>query len=217
MEEMAATIAKGGWMMAPIGLCSLVALAIIIERLAALRRRRVIDPALADMVHEFDATDDPAQAGETCRRTPGAFSRIIEETIKARRLDRTQIVETMHAAGRTQIVALERGLTILEIVAGISPLLGLMGTVLGMIAVFDAITTAGLGDPQVLSRGISEALITTVAGLAVAIPSLAFHSLLAKRVDDYAAEMQERATGFIPRLLAAEQARQKDADSAQAV
>ena len=95
---------------------------------------------------------------------------------------------------------LERGLTVLEVVAAVSPLLGLLGTVLGMVQIFEAITAAGLGDPQVLAGGIGKALITTVAGLCVAIPALAAHSFLARRVDEYAIEMQNRATVFLVRL-----------------
>ena len=106
----------------------------------------------------------------------------------------------MHATGRSQVGTLERGLTLLEIIANVSPLLRLLGTVLGMVAVFDAITTEGLGNPQVLSEGISKALVTTVAGLCVAIPALACHSWFSRRVDDLATEMQDRATGLVAKL-----------------
>jgi len=112
----------------------------------------------------------------------------------------------MRTAGRTQVDRLERGLTVLEIVAAVSPLIGLLGTVLGMVAVFNAITAEGLGNPQILSAGISQALVTTVAGLTVAIPALAFHSLLTKRVDMYAVEMQDRATTFIFKMHGRRQA-----------
>ncbi|MDP7639362.1 MAG: MotA/TolQ/ExbB proton channel family protein, partial [Candidatus Hydrogenedentes bacterium] len=95
---------------------------------------------------------------------------------------------------------LERGLTLLEIVAGISPLIGLLGTVLGMVTVFDAITAEGIGNPQVLSNGISKALVTTVAGLCIAIPSLAFHSYFSRRVESLAMEMQDVAMGFITKV-----------------
>jgi biopolymer transport protein ExbB len=92
---------------------------------------------------------------------------------------------------------LERGLTVLEMVAGVSPLIGLLGTVLGMVTMFSAITAQGTSNPQVVSGGISEALITTVGGLAVAIPAVAAHALLSRRVEQYAIEMQERATSFL--------------------
>lgn len=196
------TLVQGGWVMLPIGICSLVGLTIVIERVFALRRSTVIDPRVLRLIEEYSERTAPDGAIAVCQRTRGAFARIIEECIKARHLDHEQVIETMHATGRTQVGALERGLTVLEIVAGVSPLLGLLGTVLGMITVFNAITVKGTGNPQVLSDGISKALITTVAGLCVAIPALAFHSWLSRRVEDYAIEMHERATGFIVRLLA---------------
>ena len=96
----------------------------------------------------------------------------------------------------------------LEIVASVSPLLGLLGTVLGMVSIFDAISASGAGNPQVLSEGISKALVTTIAGLCVAIPALAAHGWLSRRVDDYAAELQERATGFIIQIMAVERNKQ---------
>ena len=98
---------------------------------------------------------------------------------------------------------LDRGLIVLEIVAGISPLIGLLGTVLGMVTVFDAIAVQGLGNAQVLSEGISKALVTTVGGLCVAIPALAFHSIFSRRVESLAVEMHDLATGFLSKLYGA--------------
>lgn len=201
------TLAQGGWIMVFIAISSLAGLTVVIERSLALRRAKVIDPKMLQLMDEYSERVDPESAIKLCRRGRGAFARILEECIKARHLDHPQVIETMHATGRTQVAGLERGLTVLEIVASVSPLLGLLGTVLGMVAVFNAITDAGIGNPQVLSAGISKALITTVAGLSVAIPALAFHSWLARRVDDFATEMQERATAFVVKLLAIEQQR----------
>ncbi|HNR30948.1 MAG TPA: MotA/TolQ/ExbB proton channel family protein, partial [Candidatus Hydrogenedentes bacterium] len=144
----------------------------------------------------------PGEVTRVCRRHDGPLARIILETLRTQDLDYHQAVERMHAIGRIQAAYLDRGLTVLEIVAAVSPLFGLLGTVLGMVRVFDAISAAGLGDPNVLSAGISQALVTTVAGLCIAIPALAFHSLYAKRVEDLASEMQDRATEFIVRLHA---------------
>jgi biopolymer transport protein ExbB len=193
---------QGGWLMIPIGACSFVAVTIIVERAVALRRANVIDERIVNMLHAYEGEEHTEAVYIACRRSAGAFARVIEETLRSRHLEHAQAIETMHAVGRTQIGRLERGLTLLEIIAGISPLLGLLGTVIGMVRVFDAITAQGLGNPQVLSGGISQALVTTVAGLIVAIPALAFHSLLSKRVDDLATQMQNHATGFIVKLQA---------------
>jgi len=200
MIETIRMLKYGGAVMIPIGICSLAALAIILERAFALRRSKVLAPKVLALVETYNGSTPDEAALMACRRAKGAFARIIETVLKTRRLDHAQAIETMHATGRTEVGALERGLTALEIVAGISPLLGLLGTVLGMVNVFDAITVGGLGNPQTLSSGISKALVTTVAGLVVAIPALAFHSWFSRRVDDLAAEMQDRATAFLVQL-----------------
>lgn len=202
-----ATLKQGGWTMVPLAVCSLGGLAIIIERFLALRRDVVMDPRVLKLVEDYDERTSEELAATVCGRARGAFARIIEEILRARYLDRIQLIETMNVTGRTQVGTLERGLTILEIIAGISPLFGLLGTVLGMITVFDAITARGVGNPQVLSGGISKALITTVAGLCVAIPALACHSWFSKRVEDFAVEMQDRATAFIFKLQGTQQRR----------
>lgn len=200
MFEMLHMVRQGGWTMLPLGICSVVALTIIIERAMALRRNRVIDPVTLRIIEDYEGEASAPAALIACQRCAGAFAEILAEVIRNRRLDHAQAVESLRAVGRTQVGRLERGLTVLEIVAGISPLLGLLGTVLGLVQVFDAITARGLGDPQVLSAGISKALVTTVAGLMIAIPSLAFHSLFNKRVDELATEMQDRATAFLVKL-----------------
>ena len=193
-------IRQGGWTMVPLGICSLLGLAIIIERSVALRRSAIIDPAVVRLMDQYSGNTSDEEAIVACHKARGPFARIIEEIIKSRHLDHTQIIEGMHATGRNQMNTLERGLTLLEIIAGVSPLLGLLGTVLGMIAVFNAITAQGLGNPQVLSEGISKALVTTVTGLCVAIPAVAGYSWFSRRADDLASEMQERATAFIAKL-----------------
>lgn len=200
MQETMNTFAQGGWPMIPLGLCSLIALTIIIERWYALRHHRVIDAHVIWVLQDYRGEESVQSALQGCRDARGAFSEIIEEVINTRHLDHAQSIESMHAVGRTRTGQLDRGLTLLEIVAAISPLIGLLGTVLGMVTVFNAITTEGLGNPQVLADGISKALITTVAGLCVAIPALAFHSIFTKRVDALAIEMQDRATSFIIKL-----------------
>lgn len=193
---------QGGWPMIPLAFCSLIALTIILERAVALRRQKIIHEAVLTLLRDYKGESSAERALFECARMPGPFARLIEEMIRVRHLDHDQAIETMRAVGRTQVGRLERGLTVLEIVAAISPLLGLLGTALGMVTVFDAITAQGLGNPAVLSEGISKALITTVAGLSVAIPALAFHSLFSKRVDELAIEMQDRATAFIVKLQA---------------
>ena len=190
-------IAVGGWPMIVLGVCSVAGLTIAIERAAALRRGAVLDAGVVSATENYGGAAQAEQTLAACQRGKGAFARIIEELVRKRSLDHAQAIETMRAVGRTQVGRLERGLAVLEIVAGISPLIGLLGTVLGMVTVFNAITAEGLGNPQVLSDGISKALITTVGGLSVAIPALAAHAMLSRRVEELAIEMQDRATAFL--------------------
>ena len=190
-------ILVGGWPMVLLGLCSVVGLTIAIERAIALRRASVIDSGIVALTENYPGEAQAPQALAACQRGKGAYARIIEELIRKRQLDHTQAIETMRAVGRTQVGQLERGLALLEIIAGISPLIGLLGTVLGMVTVFNAITAQGLGNPQILSEGISEALVTTVGGLTIAIPALTAHAMLTRRVEALAVEMQDRATSFL--------------------
>lgn len=202
MSEIIDLFRQGGWPMFPLALCSLATLTVILERATALRRDRVIAPEIVRILHEYghDNGTTISHMLAICRHSKGAFARIAEELIQMRHLTHAQLLETMHAVGRTHVGRLERGLTLLEIIAGISPLIGLLGTVLGMVSVFDAITAEGLGNPQILADGISKALVTTIAGLCVAIPALTFHGIYSKRVDDLSVEMQERATAFLAKL-----------------
>jgi len=135
-----------------------------------------------------------------CNRSPTSLAHVVKEVLDARHLDVPHLREVMNAAGRVEVGRLKRGLTLLEIIAGVSPLIGLLGTVLGMFTVFNAITAHGIGDAQVLSGGISKALITTIAGLCIGIPALAFHSWFSKRVEDLASEIQGHATRLILKL-----------------
>lgn len=189
-------IKQGGWPMIALAICSFVGITIIIERLIALRRKAVIDPRVSDALDTFNGADLEA----VCQNAQGPFAALTLHILQHRHLPHAQAIDTMNAAGRTQISKLERGLTLLEIIAGISPLIGLLGTVLGMVEVFNAISQQGLGNPQVLSSGISQALVTTIGGLTVAIPALAFYSILSKRIEQYAIEMQERGTNLVTQL-----------------
>lgn len=200
------TLFEGGWVMAAIGLCSVAAVAVVLERLIALRHNRVIAPSVSRAVEIYEEGNGGEQSLlMLCAAHPSAFSRIIAAVVKMTHLDHAERLEGMRAAGRIEMDRLDRGLAVLEIVAGAAPLLGLLGTVLGMMDVFSVISAEGLGDAQALSEGISKALITTVAGLCVAIPTLAFHGMLLRKVNTMASEMQDRVTRFVLHLPCAPQ------------
>lgn len=200
MFETLIILKQGGWTMIPLALCSVVAATIIIERAIALRRAIVIDNVVVRAIEEYTGEDSVGKALEACEMSGSPLGRVVEEVLHMRHLEMTRLREAMYASGRVQVGRLERGLTLLEIIAGVSPLLGLLGTVLGMLTVFNTVTAHGIGDPQVLSSGIAKALVTTIAGLCVAIPALACHSWFSKRVDDLASEIQGYATRLMTRL-----------------
>jgi len=191
---------QGGWPMIFLAMCSVAALTIIIERLVGLRRSRNIPPSIIDLLEVYHGEESAEAVMQACRHNGRPFARLIESLISSREMTHAQLQDTLNVSGRRQVERMERGLLVLEVVAGISPLIGLLGTVLGMVTVFNAISTYGLGDTQVLSDGISKALVTTVAGLSVAIPALAFHSYFSRRVESMAIEMQDRATHFMAKL-----------------
>ncbi len=207
-------LAQGGWPMVPLAACSVVAATIIIERAVALRRGAVVDRRITGLVDDYAGESSATGAIATCRAVDKPLSRLIEQVLLTRHAKHAQLIQTMHAAGRRQVEQLERGLTVLEIIAGVSPLLGLLGTVLGMVRVFNTVTSEGIGNPQVLSSGISQALMTTVAGLCIAIPSLACFSWFSKRVEAFAAEMQDIATRLIGKIAEASQTANQPSENA---
>lgn len=194
---------QGGWPMIALALCAVAGLTVILERSVALRRARTIPQGIVDLVNVYQGEGSAEAALRACRQSASGLARLIESLILSRRQSAAQLSETMNATGRREVERLERGLMVLEIVAGISPLIGLLGTVLGMVTVFNAISAEGLGNAQILSSGISEALVTTVTGLIVGIPALAFHSYFSKRVESLAIEMQELGTVFAAKLVEA--------------
>ena len=196
---------KGGGAMIPLGICSVLGVAIILERMVSLRRQCAIPKPVVDALATVSDTQSLEHATKACSSNGSPLARIINILFRSRNLEHDQLIELLHSNGRKEVEKLERGLLMLEIIAGIAPLIGLLGTVLGMVSVFDAITAHGLGDAQVLSEGISKALITTVAGLSIGIPALAFHSYFSKQVESIAIEIQEHSVDFMTRLIQLQQ------------
>ncbi len=176
-------VMKGGYLMYPIILCSILTLAILFERLFALRRSRIIPEKFIIEVSDLVRQQRMEDALTQCRLNDSSISRILMAGISRHKKSRQQVKEAIEDIGRLEAANLERFLTILGTIAGIAPLLGLLGTVTGMIKAFSVISHAGIGNPQMLAGGISEALITTAAGLTVAIPAFVFYKLLRSRVD----------------------------------
>ncbi len=176
-------VMKGGVLMYPILLCSILTLAILFERLFALRRSRVIPEKFIIEVRDLVRQGRMEDAMTKCRLNDSSIARVLMAGISRHTKPHQQIKEAIEDVGRLEAANLERFLTILGTIAGIAPLLGLLGTVTGMIKAFNVISHAGIGNPQMLAGGISEALITTAAGLVVAIPAFVFYKILRARVD----------------------------------
>jgi biopolymer transport protein ExbB len=183
-------LAKGGYVMLPIGLCSIVALAVVIERFISLRHDRFLPRELAEEILNGLHRGQVAEVMTLCYGNDDAVARVVKAGLDQMEEDREEIRDVMQAVGKREASNLEQHLGILATIASISPLLGLLGTVAGMIRVFNVITVEGVGNAQALSGGISEALITTLAGLTVAIPTLVAHNYFARRVDAMTLELE---------------------------
>jgi len=186
-------VSAGGWMMGPIILFSVVAAAIILERLWTLQDRRVIPSDLTRRVWQLvEAGQVNEQVIEALRQN-SALGKVLAAGLANRHRSRDALMERLEDAGRHVVHELERFLNTLGTIAGVSPLLGLLGTVGGIIKSFNAITAGGMGDPRLLSGGIAQALVTTAAGLMVAIPSLIAYRYLRGRVDRIVIEIEKDA------------------------
>jgi biopolymer transport protein ExbB len=207
-------ILAGGWLMAPILLCSTLAAAIIIERFWSLRRANVVPEGLGDTVRGWAAHNELDLPKINQLRSESALGRVLAAALINRHRSREIIKEAVEDTGRHVVHELERFLNTLGTIAGIAPLLGLLGTVIGMIRVFSAIMLHGVGNANELAGGISEALITTAAGLTVAIPSYFFYRYFQGMVAEYVVSMEEQAIGLIEAIERGHNSGARNASSA---
>jgi len=190
-------VKSGGWMMLPIILCSIVAAAIIAERLWSLRASRVTPPHL--LAHVWLWIKDKKMSGDKLKelRANSPLGQILAAGLANSKHGREIMKECIEEAAARVIHDLERYLNTLGTIAGIAPLLGLLGTVLGMIDIFSAFMGSNMANAAVLAGGIAKALITTAAGLFVAIPALFFHRFLVRRVDELVVGMEQEAIKLV--------------------
>mgnify|MGYP003981707391 FL=1 len=190
----------GGPIMVPIFICSVIALAVVLERMVSLRRSRIMRPELIEVIEAIRGPEDIQVIHNRCDVIKGPFSNIIRRTISNTHLSREEKVLDIQATGRQEARALERMLVVLEIITAITPLLGLLGTVLGMSQVFDVISEVGLGQTKAFSGGIAQALRTTIIGLGVAIPSLIAYSSFDRKVDNLILEMEKYSMSLLNKM-----------------
>jgi biopolymer transport protein ExbB len=186
-------VQAGGVLMWPIILCSIVAAAIVLERLWTLQDRRVLPPDLTRKVWKLVETNQVNDKVIQALEQNSPLGKLLAAGLANRHRPREVLMERLEDTGRHVVYELERFLNTLGTIAGVSPLLGLLGTVTGIIKAFNAINSGGSGDPRLLSGGIAEALIATAAGLCVAIPSLIAYRYLRGRVDRIVVEMEKDA------------------------
>jgi biopolymer transport protein ExbB len=190
-------VTAGGWLMVPIIACSIIAFAIIAERLWTLRIKRVIPRQLVAQV--WDQAKGRKLDVERLQdlRAGSPLGRILAAGLMNRNASREIMKEAIEDTGRHVVHELERYINTLGTIAAISPLLGLLGTVIGMIQVFSTITTQGVGNPGALASGISQALITTAAGMVVAIPSLMAYRYFRGKVNMLVIRMEQQALRMV--------------------
>ena len=195
-------VQAGGWLMIPILLCSVVAAGISVERFWTLRAEQVAPRDLLTQVWTWIRNNEMDSSRLREVKSGSPLGQILAAGITSHRRGRDLMKESIEEVANHVVHELERYLNTLGTVAAITPLLGLLGTVIGMIKVFTAIQLEGTGNAAVLAGGISEALITTAAGLTVAIPSLFFHRYFQRKVDELVIYMEQEALKLVEVLNA---------------
>ena len=191
----------GDWPVIPLILCSVAALGIVLERAWSLQRRRVLPPGLLPEVQGWCAAGEVDGGRIDQLRVHSPLGRILAAVLMHGGEDRQRQRENVEDAGRHLVLELERYLNALGTLATVSPLIGLFGTVIGMIETFNAISLTGVGAPEKLAGGIAIALINTAFGLFVAIPSYIFHRYYRGRVDELVADLERQAAELAESLV----------------
>ena len=187
-------IRAGGWPMIPLLLMSAVALGIIVERFWSLRPTRVLPPGLGDEVRAWVARGKPLEPAHIdSLRSTSPLGALLAAALDVRQRSREEVRERVEDVGRHLVHRMERFLNTLGTIASAGPLLGLFGTVVGMIEMFLGILDHGIGDASQLAGGIGKALICTAAGMVVAIPALTFHRYFRGRIAGYIVDMEHEA------------------------
>lgn len=187
----------GGWCMWPLLFCLIFGMAVVIERFYNLRRAAVDAEQFFKSLEEALRSGGPDKAAELCAKTPGPVASVVHAGLLRLHRGLDHVEKAISNAGAVEMAFLERGMIWLATVANLAPMLGFLGTVSGMVNAFQAIKVAGDVEPTAVAGGIAEALITTVAGLVIAIPIQFFHNLFASRIDRIIVDMEEHTAAFV--------------------
>lgn len=193
-------IQQGGAVMYILLAASILSLTIIFERAWSLRRSIVIPLADVQKIETVVRTGDVDEAMRVCQQNNTAMSRILWISLNNRGVKRAVLKEILEEEGRQEVAHMDRFIGVLGVIAAITPLLGLLGTVIGMIEVFQQISLVGVGKADALAGGISKALNTTAFGLSIAIPSMVAYRFYESRVDRFVLEIEQHALRFVELL-----------------
>ena len=190
-------IVRGGIFMYPIIFCSIVAVAVFFERLWVLRRKQIIPEDFIQHVEDLFRKQNFDEAVTLCQNDFSSIAKVFSDGLKNAQKGMWFVKKAIEERGSREAKILEKNVGILSTVANLTPLLGLLGTVSGMIKTFNAISVQGIGNPAPLAGGIAEALITTATGLCVAIPTLVCHRFLKDKAYGLIFEMEENSIRLI--------------------
>lgn len=189
------------YVMVPLMLCSIISIAIIFERIISLRPNAVIKPTLAKAVHDLGYGGKTTLIEQLSVDEDTALSRLVRACLMYTSWPKDENAEAVQAYARREIVRLERGLVFLEVVTGLGPLLGLMGTILGLIRIFGAAGNTDISSQgSTIAAGIAEAMYCTVAGLFVAIPALIAHSLFSRHIEALTIDLETLCSELLGKL-----------------
>lgn len=192
---------KGGIFMWPLLACSIVAVTTIILRTIALREKNVLPLVIESEMERLTPGTSPERLARIVHHDSSSLARIVRVALQHLRWPRSENVEAVQTRARHEMVRLEKGLVVLEVITGIAPLIGLIGTVSGLIHVFAGLgLSAGASDTKQIARGISEALSTTIFGLGIAVPALVAFAYFSKKVEVMSVEMESLVTDLLSKL-----------------
>lgn len=198
LETIAGFFSKGGIFMWPLLVCSIVALTVIILRTLALREKNVLPLSIESEMERLAPGGNPERLFRIVQQDTSSLARIVRVALGHLRWPRSENVEAVQTRARHEMVRLEKGLVVLEVIIGIAPLIGLIGTVSGLVHVFASLgVSAGSADPKQIAHGISEALNCTVFGLGIAVPSLVAFVYFSKKVEVLSVEMESLVTDLL--------------------
>ena len=188
----------GGFFMYPLLLCSIVAVAVIILRGIALRRKYVLPLVIESEIERLVPGGSAERLARIVQQDDSTLAKIVRTALQNLRAPRNETVEVVETKARHEMVLLEKGLIVLEIITGIAPLLGLIGAVAGLVRVFSALgISSGASNTQAIAQGIAEALNATVFGLSIAVPTLVAFSYFSKKIEVMSVEIETLVVGLI--------------------